>query len=243
MQSLTLIHEAIEQRNQILQANPNHKFPRQVFQLDEYGEYYRLGNEDEKKAGKNAIISLLQSGAGLSSETGKGVSLTLMAQNPYVSLLGLNRPDLAAACIIIVGEKNIRLFLDSDKANHGLDEDDLERLIGELKLFKEASRIASDKAKQLAESKGEDAGLSIRKCAENYYSLIVPSKGGLPPVIVYNPKPGEFTNRLIELTKQEKKPTCPSCKTESNRRKGSSNRYYCDNQVCQQQTFTWKGLA
>jgi hypothetical protein len=71
-------------------------------------------------------------------------------------------------------------------------------LIGELKLFKEASRVASDKAKQLADSKGEDAGLAVRKCAENYYSLIVPSKGGLPPVIVYNPKPGEFTNGLIK---------------------------------------------
>jgi hypothetical protein len=69
-------------------------------------------------------------------------------------------------------------------------------VIGELKMFKEASRIACDKGKQLVEFKGEDAGLAVRKCAENYYSLIVPSKGGLPPVIVYNPKPGEFTNRV-----------------------------------------------
>lgn len=240
-QSLSLIHEAIEQRNQILQVNPNHQFPRQIFQLDEYGEYYRLGSEEEKKAGKNAIISLMQSGAGLSSETGKGVSLTLMAQNPYVSLLGLNRPDLANACIIIVGEKNIRLFLDSDTGNHGLDEDDLERLRSELKLFKEASRIASEKEKQLAESKGEDAGLAVRRCSENYYSLIVPSKGGLPPVIVYNPKPGEFTNGLIkEVKKLEYKATCPDCETVSNRKRSGSDRYHCDNKACKRKTFTWR---
>lgn len=35
MESLGDIHEAIEQRNQILQVNPNHRFSRQVFQLDE----------------------------------------------------------------------------------------------------------------------------------------------------------------------------------------------------------------
>jgi cell division protein FtsB len=243
MEALGDIHKAIESRNEILQINPNHRFPRQVFQLDEYGEYYRLGNEDERKVGKDAIISLIQSGAGLSSETGKGIYLTLIAQNPYVSQLGLFRPDLAGACLIIVGEKNIRLFLDSDPANHGLDEEDLERLKGELKIFKEASRIASEKVAKETEKRGEDVGIAVRKCPENYYSLIIPSKGGLPPVIIYNPKPGEFTNGLIKDTKAEVKPTCPDCSTLSERRKGKSDRYYCDNQACQRQTFTWKGLA
>jgi hypothetical protein len=243
MQALDLIHEAIEIRNEILKFDPNHRFNRQIFQLDEYGEYFRLGSEEERKAGKNAIISLMQSGAGLSSETGKGISLTLIAQNPYVSQLGLFRPDLAAACIIIVGEKNIRLFLDSDKANHGLDEDDLERLTGELKLFKEASRIASDKAKKIAELQGDDARLAVRRCPENYYSLIVPSKGGLPPVIVYNPKPGEFTNGLIKTVKTESKPTCPKCQTVSTRKKGNQGRYYCDNQACSQKALMRKSWS
>jgi hypothetical protein len=243
MQALGAIHNAIEERNQILQVNPNHRFPRQTFQLDEYGEYYRLGNEEEKKTGKDAVITLLQRGAGLSSETGKGVSLTLIAQNPYVSLLGLNKPDFANTCIIIVGEKNIRLFLESDPANHGLDEDDLERLRGELKLFKEASRVASEKAAKQAKTNDEDIGVAIRKCPENYYSLVVPSKGGLPPVIIYNPKPGEFTNGFMQESKAAEKPSCPDCKTVSDRRKGSSSRYYCGNQACQRQTFTWKGLS
>ncbi len=243
MQALGDIHEAIEQRNQILGVNPDYRFPRLIFQLDEYGEYFRLGQEDEKKAGKEAIISLLQRGAGLSSETGKGISLTLIAQNPYVSLLGLNKPDFANACIVIVGEKNIRLFIESDPANHGLDEEDLWRLKGELKIFKEASRIASEKAAREAEKSGVDVALAIRKCPENYYSLIIPSKGGLPPVIVYNPKPGKFTNGLMKAEKVIEKPTCPDCSTPSERRKGNSERYYCDNRECKRQTFTWKGLA
>lgn len=243
MQALGAIHEAIEHRNQILQVNPNHKFPRLVFQLDEYGEYFRLGQDEEKKAGKDAVITLLQRGAGLSSETGKGISLTLIAQNPYVSLLGLNKPDFANTCLVVVGEKNIRLFLDSDPANHGLDEDDLERLKGELKIFKEASRIASEKVAKEAESRSEEIGIAVRKCQENYYSLIIPSKGGLPPVIVYNPRPGEFTNGLMSGGRSEAKPTCPDCETPSNRRKGNSDRYYCDHQVCQRKTFTWKGLV
>jgi len=242
MQSLGVIHNTIEERNQILQVNPNHRFPRQVFQLDEYGEYYRLGDQDEKKIGKDAVISLLQRGAGLSSETGKGISLTLIAQNPYVSLLGLNKPDFANTCIIIVGEKNIRLFLDSDSANHGLDEDDLGRLKEELKLFKEASRIASGKAAKEADSKGEDVGVAIRRCLENYYSLVIPSKGGLPPIILYNPKPGEFTNGFMQATTVVENPSCPDCQTVSNRSRKGSNRYYCDNQACKRQTFTWKGM-
>jgi hypothetical protein len=243
MEALSEIHEAIAYRNSILQVDPNHRFCRQVFQLDEYGEFYRLGTPEAKTAGKEAIISLLQSGAGLSSETGKGISLTLMAQNPYVSQLGLFRPDLANACIIIVGEKNIRLFLDSDSANHGLDEDDLDRLNSELKIFKEASRIASGKVSKEAESRGEDIGLAVRRCQENYYSLIVPSKGGLPPIILYNPKPGEFTNGLIKGSGLTQNPSCPDCKTPSIRRKGKSDRYYCSNQACKRQTFTWKELA
>lgn len=243
MEALGNIHQAIAYRNSILQVSPNHRFPRQVFQLDEYGEFYRLGTPEEKSVGKEAVISLLQRGAGLSSETGKGISLTLIAQNPYVSQLGLFRPDLANACIIIVGEKNIRLFLDSDPGNHGLDEDDLDRLKSELKIFKEASRIASDKASKEAQGRGEDIGLAVRKCQENYYSLIIPSKGGLPPIIVYNPKPGEFTNGLIKGSESTAKPSCPDCKTTSDRRKGTSERYYCDNKVCKRQTFTWKGLA
>jgi hypothetical protein len=242
MKALGMIHDAIEERNQILEVNPNHKFPRQIFQLDEYGEYYRLGDGDEKKIGKDAVISLLQRGAGLSSETGKGISLTLIAQNPYVSLLGLNKPDFANTCIIIVGEKNIRLFLDSDSANHGLDEDDLARLKEELKLFKEASRIASGKAAKEADSKGEDVGLAIRRCPENYYSLVIPSKGGLPPIILYNPKPGEFTNGFMQRTTVVDNPSCPDCQTVSNRSRKGSNRYYCDNQACKRQTFTWKGM-
>ncbi len=242
MEALGVIHNTIEERNQILQVNPNHRFPRQVFQLDEYGEYYRLGNEGEKKTGKDAVISLLQRGAGLSSETGKGISLTLIAQNPYVSLLGLNKPDFANTCIIIVGEKNIRLFLDSDSANHGLDEDDLGRLKEELKLFKEASRVASGKAAKEAESKGEDVGVAIRRCLENYYSLVIPSKGGLPPIILYNPKPGEFTNGFMQGSNVVDNPSCPDCQTVSTRSRKGSNRYYCDNQACKRQTFTWKGM-
>jgi hypothetical protein len=223
-------------------VNPNHEFPRQVFQLDEYGEYYRLGTPEEKSKGKEAVISLLQRGAGLSSETGMGISLTLIAQNPYVSLLGLNKPDFANACIIIVGEKNIRLFLDSDPANHGLDSDDLERLKAELKVFKDASRLACEQAAEKAKANGESVPLAIRKCPENYYSLIVPSKGGLPPVIVYNPKPGEFTNGLVVNTTRQEKPTCPVCNTPSERFRKGTNRYYCDNEVCGRKTFTWKGL-
>jgi hypothetical protein len=165
-----------------------------------------------------------------------------IAQNPYVSLLGLNKPDFANACIIIVGEKNIRLFLDSDPANHGLDSDDLERLKAELKVFKDASRLACEQAAEKAKANGESVPFAIRKCSENYYSLIVPSKGGLPPVIVYNPKPGEFTNGLVVNTNREEKPTCPVCNTPSNRFRKGTNRYYCDNDSCGRKTFTWKGL-
>jgi hypothetical protein len=211
------IHEEIEQRNLLLQVNPNQDFCREMHQWDEYGEFYRLSSDEEKKEGKKAVISLLQTGGGLSSETGNGLSLTLMAQNPYVSTLGLLRPDLANACIIVVAEKNIRLFLDSAADNHGLDTEDIARLKDELSIFKETSRKASDKAIQEAFEQGKDAAIAVRKCPENYYSLIVPSKGGLKPIILYNPTPGQYTNALTkkEDTHGEEgvKPTCPDCKT------------------------------
>lgn len=244
-ESLDDIHAAIENRNQLLQVNPNRRFPRSIFQLDEYGEYYRLGDEVDRKAGRAAVISLFQTGAGLSSETGKGIGLTLIAQNPLVSQNGLNRPDLANACIVIVGDKNIGLFLSTDRDNHGLDEDDLDRLKHELKIFKAASRVASQKALEEAEVKGEDGAIAVRKCPENYYSLVIPSKAGLPPIILYNPLPGEFTNVLtqpqIELEAEVKKPTCPDCNGTEVKQRGQSDRYYCQNTACARQTFTWKG--
>jgi hypothetical protein len=246
MEAICGVHEEIENRNLLLQVNPNKDFVREVFQWDEYGEFYRLSSEEEKKAGKKAVISLLQTGAGLSSQTGKGLSLTLIAQNPYVSTLGLLRPDLANTCIVIVGDKNIRLFLHSKADNHGLDEDDLARLKHELSIFKEASRTASAKAHRTALEQEKDAAIALRRCPENYYSLIVPSKAGLQPIILYNPKPGEFTN-LVNGSRAEPQtvsiPTCHACKTTDVRKFGKKgDRYQCLNPDCTVNTFTWKGL-
>jgi hypothetical protein len=234
------VHEAIENRNLLLQFNADKSFDREVFQWDEYGEFYRLSEESVKKEGKKAVISLLQTGAGLSSEMGNGLSLTLIAQNPYVSTLGLLRPDLANACIVIVGDKNIRLFLDSETSNHGLDSEDLSRLKEELSTFKEASRTASDQAAKLALEQGQDAAIALRKCRENYYSLIVPSKAGLKPLILYNPTPGEFSNLKHTEPKTIKEPVCPDCKTVQKKRMGTQGRYRCLNDDCDRQTFTWR---
>jgi hypothetical protein len=242
------IHEEIENRNLLLQVNADKEFCREIFQWDEYGEFYRLSDPDVKQEGKKAVISLLQTGAGISSETGNGLSLTLIAQNPYVSTLGLLRPDLANACIIVVGEKNIRLFLDSAPDNHGLDSEDLARLKDELSIFKEASRKASEKAIHEALTKEEDASIAVRRCPENYYSLIVPSKGGLKPIIVYNPAIGQYTNAVTSKqdteARQVAKPTCPDCKTTHVSKRGKKgDRYTCDNPQCSRQTFTWRGLS
>jgi hypothetical protein len=234
------IYEEIESRNLLLQVNAEKSFDREVFQWDEYGEFYRLSEDAVKKEEKKAVISLLQTGAGLSSETGKGLSLTLIAQNPYVSTLGLLRPDLANACIIIVGDKNIRLFLDSETSNHGLDAADLSRLKEELSTFKEASRTASDHAAKVALEQGQDAAIAIRRCKENYYSLIVPSKAGLKPLILYNPTPGEFSNLKNREAKPIKSPTCPDCKTIQTKKMGNQGRYKCLNDSCHRQTFTWR---
>jgi hypothetical protein len=234
------VHEAIENRNLLLQVNADKSFDREVFQWDEYGEFYRLSEESVKKEGKKALISLLQTGAGLSSKMGTGLSLTLMAQNPYVSTLGLLRPDLANTCIVIVGDKNIRLFLGSETSNHGLDSEDLMRLKEELSTFKEASRTASDKAAKLAFEHDQDAAIVLRKCRENYYSLIVPSKAGLKPLILYNPTPGEFSNLKHTEPKTIKEPICPDCKTVQKKRMGTQGRYRCLNDDCDRQTFTWR---
>ncbi len=235
------IHEEIENRNLLLQVNADKSFDREVFQWDEYGEFYRLSSDEEKKEGKKAVISLLQTGGGLSSETGMGLSLTLIAQNPYVSTLGLLRPDLANACIIIVGDKNIRLFLESEVSNHGIDEEDLLRLKEELKVFKNASRDASDKAAKVALEQGQDAAISVRRCPENYYSLVVPSKAGLKPLIIYNPTPGQFTNQLVKKVNAALKIICPDCKTTDVKKMGKTgNRYKCLNSSCLRQTFTQK---
>jgi len=238
------IHEEIQSRNLLLQVNPDKSFDREIFQWDEYGEFYRLSSDEEKKEGKKAVISLLQTGAGLSSETGMGLSLTLIAQNPYVSTLGVLRPDLANACIVIVGDKNIRLFLESDSSNHGLDLEDIARLKEELSIFKEASREASDKATKLALENGQDAAIAIRRCPENYYSLVVPSKAGLKPLVIYNPTPGEFSNALVEKvdtqSKKVIKPTCPDCKTTHTSKMGNQGRHKCLNPECSRKTFTWK---
>jgi hypothetical protein len=246
MEAICSVHDDLESRNQTLQINPNKTFERESYQWDEYGEFYRLSSEDEKKSGKKAVISLLQTGAGLSSETGMGMSLTLIAQNPYVSTLGLLRPDLANACIIIVGDKNVRLFLNSKVDNHGLDEDDIDRLKHELTIFKEASRKASEKAKRNALEQGIDAAIAIRRCPENYYSLIVPSKAGLQPIILYNPVPGQYTNGLVTAKREKEKipiPTCKTCGTTNVQKFGQQgNRYKCLNPDCNTQTFTWKGL-
>jgi hypothetical protein len=188
--------EEIESRKQILAVNPNYCYPRSIHQWDEYGEHYRVGGMREVT--KMVLISSLQVGAGLSSENGKGIQVTFIAQNPYVSQLGLFRPDLANCCLIIVGEKNIRLFLNSDEDNHGLDKEDLERLKKELSLFKDASRKAVEKAQSEAQKNGTDPRIAIAKCPERYYSLILPSKGGLKPIILYNPAPGQFTNPLTQ---------------------------------------------
>lgn len=198
--------EEIESRKLILAVNPNHRYKRAVFQWDEYGEHFRLGGMREET--KQVLISALQVGAGLSSESGKGVQVTFIAQNPLVSQLGLNRPDLANCCLVVVGEKNIRLFLNSDEQNHGLDGEDLTRLKAELSTYKEASRKAVEKARSEAESNGEDPRLAIAKCRERYYSLVIPSKGGLKPIILYNPAPGEFTNQLTGGTTTDAAETC-----------------------------------
>ena len=244
LEALAEVHEAIENRNLLLQVNSDKRFSREVFQWDEYGEFYRLSSEEQKKAGKKAVISLFQTGAGLSSEIGKGgLSAVIVAQNPYVSSLGLQRPDLANALIVIVGEKNIRLFLDSDKSNHGLDSEDKSRLESELKIFKDKSRIISEKAMKEALEKGQDAALAVRKCPENYYSLLLPSKAGLLPIILYNLSPGEYTNQLTGTKEEAIKITCPDCvSTEVKKRGRTGNRYDCLNQDCKRQTFTWKGM-
>ena len=243
LEGLCGIHEAIENRNLLLVANPDKRFPREIFQLDEYGEFYRLSSDEQKKAGKQAVISLLQTGAGITSETGKGLSAIIIAQNPYVSSLGLQRPDLANTLIVVVGERNIRMFLDSDSANHGLDSEDLTRLKEELKIFKDKSRIASEKAIKEALERGEDGSLADRKCPEGYYSLILPSKGGLKPIIIYNPKPGEFTNTLTGKKNEVAKATCPDCNgTECKRLGKVGSRYTCLNKDCPRKTFTWKGV-
>ncbi len=242
--AISEIHETIENRNKILQVNADKPLPRSIYQWDEYGEYYRLGTEEDKKAGKMAVVSILQRGAGLSSETGKGLSLLLIAQNPYVRELGISRPDLANTCIVICGEKNIRLFLGSDEQNHGLDEEDLNRLQEELKIFKAASRKASDKAAAEATAKGEDPAVAIRRCPENYYSIILPSKAGLKPIVIYNPAPGQFTNGLVQSSTDQStsiNPSCPDCKsTDVKKRSRNSDRYICNNSDCSRQTFTFK---
>lgn len=188
------VEEEIESRKKILLVNPQHHYKRSVYQWDEYGEHYRNGGIRE--ATKRTLISALQVGAGLSSENGKGIQITFVAQNPLVSQLGLNRPDLANCCLIVVGEKNIRLFLGSDSDNHGLDPEDLARLKEELSAYKKASREAVEKIVADSNLTDEEKRLAIAKCPEKYYSLIIPSKGGLKPIVLYNPKPGDFTNPL-----------------------------------------------
>jgi len=244
--ALCSVHDDIGNRNELLQVNPNKVFTREVYVWDEYGEHYRLSNDEQKRASKKAVISLLQTGAGLSSEIGMGLSLMLFAQNPYVSTLGLLRPDLANGCIVIVGEKNIRLFLDSASDNHGLSKTDIERLENELEIYQDASRIASDKAILESSLNEEDAAISVRRCPENYFSLIVPSKAGLKPIILYNPTPGQYTNALVQnldtQPEQVAKPTCPDCKTTHVKKRGKQgDRYECLNKECSRQTFTWKG--
>jgi hypothetical protein len=248
MEAVCSIHGEIESRNLLLQVNPDKRFNREVFIWDEFGEFYRNSNSELKKAGKEALISILQSGAGLSSETGMGFSVMLFAQNPYVSTFGLLRPDLANGCIIVVGEKNIRLFLESDSDNHGLSKKDLSRLEDELEIFSDASRIASDKAMLEASLNNKDTSIAIRKCPENYFSLIVPSKAGLKPIILYNPALGQYTNAVTSQQdtqpQQVVKPTCPDCASTDARKRGKQgNRYECLNKACSRQTFTWKGLS
>jgi hypothetical protein len=146
-----------------------------------------------------------------------------------------------------VGDKNIRLFLKSDMSNHGLDSDDLHRLEHELKIFKDASREASEKAAKEALEQGQDAATMIRRCPENYYSLIVPSKAGLKPIILYNPVPGEFTNQLIQRPNTQSAkvvvPTCTHCKSTQVKKLGRrGDRYECLNPECEARTFTWRAV-
>jgi hypothetical protein len=76
--------------------------------------------------------------------------------------------------------------------------------------------------------------------------LIVPSKAGLQPIILYNPVPGQYTNGLVTAKREKEKipiPTCKTCGTTNVQKFGQQgNRYKCLNPDCNTQTFTWKGL-
>jgi hypothetical protein len=243
------VREDIEDRNLILGVNPNHRYPRLVHSWDEFGQFYRAGSPGDRQVARDVLITGIQEGGGQTSEPGKGISIVFTAQNPNVSTYGLQRNDLKNCCVVVVGEANIRGYLESDVSIHGLDKDDVERLQRELLLFKEAARTAVEQAKVQALEQGRDAALAIRACLENYYSLVMPVNVGLKPIILYNPKPGQFSQALLQQTNPQSaiasilsRPTCPECQGQSTKKRGrSGNRYDCLNPDCNRRTFTWRG--
>jgi hypothetical protein len=247
--AILLVREDIEDRNLILGVNPNHRYPRLVHSWDEFGQFYRAGSTTDRQVARDVLITGIQEGGGQTSEPGKGISIVFTAQNPNVSTYGLQRNDLKNCCVVVVGEANIRGYLESDVSIHGLDKEDVARLQQELLLFKDAARTAVEKAKVQALEQGRDAALAIRACPENYYSLVMPVNVGLKPIILYNPKPGQFSQPLLQQTNAQtaiadtlSRPTCPDCQGQSTKKRGrNGNRYDCLNPDCNRKTFTWRG--